>query len=92
MYTHEFEWEDEVTGKLFYVEVDIHIIIDRNFGADADGNRGTEAFFPETEEIRIFLESTLLDEKVHKELYERCEKYFEENEQKAADDAAIEEL
>ena len=67
---YEFErpegWNGEIVdmdtyeGEVEYIELevegDVHIEIERNYGADADGNRGVEMDFSSVEDITIIFD------------------------------------
>jgi len=53
-YTYEFEFYDELTDRNLYVHAECTNHHDSNYGADADGNRGAPADFPELDEIIVY--------------------------------------
>ena len=81
--TYEFIYEDEDNN--YDCEVDLKVYYERNYGADADGNRGTEMYFTEIEDFRVFLDGYEVKDK---DLISRCQDYFDRFEyDKASSDA-----
>lgn len=54
---YEFEYFDEMTEKTFDVQVDLKVTHEKNYGADADGNRGAPADFVEINGFQVFDEN-----------------------------------
>jgi len=63
------EYEIEYDDKKYLVEVNYEIVVDYNYGSDADGNRGRTAFFLEDYAAKI-QDAGDLDQESQKEVVE----------------------
>lgn len=82
-YTASFEFVDTRSdiGEFYNIEAEYHFVIEDNYGADADGNRGAEQAFLEDYSFEIFNElgenlTQQIKEKDN-ELYKSMEDYVE---------------
>jgi hypothetical protein len=49
-----YEYEIKLNDQTYYVELEGRVDVDNNYGADADGNRGTTAYFAEVDSFKAF--------------------------------------
>lgn len=90
MYDYYFKYEDEKTEKDYQAKARIKVTFERNWGADADGNRGTPRHFAETKDFKLYdLEMVEIPEKGNKALHQRAYEFYEKWKSEKAEDLAI---
>lgn len=83
-----YEWQKyfEYNDREFELRIEFSVYFERDYGADADGNRGMPMHFVEVEKFEIYDADILVDDK---QIIEYAEKWYDKNHSMDAESEAI---